>query len=139
MALIPEIDREATIKKTKNFFKKVWPRIVLQSGLTAMSLRSPEITDMPTSAPTGNANEKLMVRMLERQDDVKNVIRCINSLEAKKKEIMRASYIDNIPNWKIAQQLGYSEPRYYQLKNEALVDFADASSVYGFKLLIEKS
>ncbi|USS85069.1 DUF1492 domain-containing protein [Fructilactobacillus myrtifloralis] len=139
MDLIPEIDREATIKATKRFFKKVWPRIVLQSGLSAISLRSPEITDMPSSAPVGNSNEELVVRMLDSQTQVKNIIRCMDSLETKKKTILREAYISNIQNWKIAQEIGYSLPRYYQLKNEALVDFADAATVYGFDLLVEKS
>ncbi|USS87478.1 hypothetical protein M3M39_04980 [Fructilactobacillus hinvesii] len=139
MGLFPEIDRKATIKNTKRFFKKVWPRIILQSGLTAVSLHSPEITDMPTSTPSGNSNEKLVLRMLERQDEVKNVIRCINSLEHKKSLILRDSFINNIPDWKIANQIGYGQSRYYELKNNALIDFADAATAYGFELIKEKS
>ena len=47
-----------------------------------------------------------------------------------KRQILYYSYIKNISNYVIAERLGYQMTRYYELKNRALVEFAERMELW---------
>ena len=120
-----EVDETATRKNVKKFFKKIFPRLIVLSGLTPTQLQSPTLSDMPTSKPVGNTNEKKIINMLEAQRLVKEVINCIKCCRGHGSTILYDTYVLNIDNWKTANKIGYSHARYQDLKNQSLLDFAD--------------
>lgn len=138
MELIPEIDEKKTAVKAKRFLNKEFPKLVLLAGLSDADIKSPTISDMPSSSPVGNANEEAMIKKFERQDEVKNVIKAINSTSRFKRKILWDVYINKIADWKIAQSIGYGSTRYKELKNQAAIDFACAMEAYGVDLIIYK-
>lgn len=135
MELFPQIDEQQTIRNAKKFLKYTFPKWILQSGLSAVDIKSPTISDMPSGTPYGNSNEQKYIRMLERQDDVKNVLRAINAPANFERLILREVYLNHIPDWKVANRIGYSMAREQTLKNKALLDFACAMEAYGFDLV----
>ena len=121
-----EVDEAATCKNVKKFFKKIFPRLIMLSSLNYQQLQSPKLSDMPISKPVGNTNEKRIINMLEAQRLVKEVINCINCVRGHGKTILFDVYVLNVADWKTANKIGYSSARYQDLKNQALLDFADA-------------
>lgn len=121
-----EFDELATRKNVRKFFKKIFPRLIVLSGLTPTQLQSPTLSDMPTSKPVGNTNEKKIINMLEAQRLVKEVIDCIKCCRGHGSTILYDTYVLNIADWKTANKIGYSHARYQDLKNQSLLDFADA-------------
>ena len=121
-----EVDELATRKNVRKFFKKIFPRLIMLSGLDSGQLQSPTLSDMPTSKPVGNTNEKKIINMLEAQRIVKEVINCIKCCRGHGSTILYDVYLLNIADWKTANKIGYSHARYQDLKNQSLLDFADA-------------
>ncbi|USS85124.1 DUF1492 domain-containing protein [Fructilactobacillus myrtifloralis] len=121
-----EIDERATRNKVRRFFKKQVPRLVRLSGLDLASLKSPELSSMPTSKPVGNANEDRIVRTLEAQRLITAVVKAMQVCGEPSYTILFGVYVQGRQNWQVAQQLGYSTTRFYQLKNQAFLNFVDA-------------
>ncbi|USS93990.1 DUF1492 domain-containing protein (plasmid) [Fructilactobacillus ixorae] len=135
MKLFDDVDEKRTLYRTKKFLTVTFPKIRMQSGLSSIDLQSPTISDMPSSAPYGNSNERKWLRMLERQDEVKDVIRAINSTSSISKFILRSCYLDGLSNWQVSQRLNFGNTRFAELKNKALLEFATAIEVYGVNLI----
>ena len=120
-----EVDEVATRKNVKKFFEKILPRLIMLSGLDSTQLKSPTLSDMPTSKPVGNSNEEKIINMLEAQRIVKEVIKSMKYVRSHGSTILYDTYVLNIDNWKTADKIGYGHARYQDLKNQALLDFAD--------------
>ncbi|USS86857.1 hypothetical protein M3M38_01990 [Fructilactobacillus cliffordii] len=121
-----EIDEQATCNKVRRFFKKQVPRLIRLSGLNLVSLKSPELSSMPTSKPAGNTNEDRIVRKLEAQRIITAVVQAIRICGEPSNTILFGVYLQGLPNWQVEQQLGYGASRFYQLKNQSFLNFADA-------------
>lgn len=121
-----EVDELATRKNVRKFFKKIFPRLIMLSGITPTQLQSPTLSDMPASKPVGNTNEKKIINMLEAQRLVKEVINCINCVRGHGSTILYDVYVLDVADWKTANKIGYSSARYQDFKNQSLLDFADA-------------
>lgn len=121
-----EVDELATRKNVRKFFKKTFPRLIMLSGISSTQLQSPTLSDMPTNKPVGNTNEKKIINMLEAQRLVKEVINSIKCCRGHGSTILYDVYLLNIADWKTANKIGYSHSRYQDLKNQSLLDFADA-------------
>ena len=120
-----EVDEVATRKNVRKFFEKIFPRLIMLSEISSTQLQSPTLSDMPTSKPVGNTNEKKIINMLEAQRIVKEVIKSIRYVRGHGSTILYDTYVVNIDNWKTANKIGYSRARYQDLKNQSLLDFAD--------------
>lgn len=120
-----EFDELATRKNVRKFFKKTFPRLIMLSGISNTQLQSPTLSDMPTSKPVGNSNEKKIINMLEAQRLVKEVINSIKCCRGHGSTILFDVYVLDIADWKTANKIGYSPARYQDLKNQSLLDFAD--------------
>lgn len=138
MELFPQIDERRTINNAKKFLKNTFPQWVLQSGLSTSDIQSPTISDMPSSAPVGNSNERKVLKMIERQDDVKAVLKSINAPSRFERMILREVFLNHMPDWKVANKIGYSIAREQSLKKHALLNFAYAMEAYGFDLIVNE-
>ena len=121
-----EVDEVATRKNVKKFFEKIFPRLIMLSEFSSTQLQSPTLSDMPASKPVGNTNEKKIITMLEAQRLVKEAIESMKYVRGHGSTILYDTYVLNIDNWKTANKIGYSQSRYHDLKNQSLLDFADA-------------
>ncbi|WP_395389248.1 ArpU family phage packaging/lysis transcriptional regulator [Fructilactobacillus frigidiflavus] len=136
MQLFPEVDEKKTIKNAKNFFKKQLPRMMTQARISSLSIQSPSISDMPSGGAYGNSNENKYVLMLQRQKDVREVFSTLKGMNKLQGYILNAVYLEGREDWKIAQEIGYSQSRYHDLKNLALINFACALDVYDVDLTV---
>ncbi|USS87722.1 DUF1492 domain-containing protein [Fructilactobacillus hinvesii] len=121
-----EINTSATQQQAKRFLQKKLPRLILLSGLNLVSLKSPSLSSVPTSKPVGNTNEERIVRKLEAERLVTAVVDAISSCNEPSKTILFGLYVKQLQPWQVIANLGYSKTRFYQLKKQALLDFADA-------------
>ncbi|KRM91703.1 ArpU family phage packaging/lysis transcriptional regulator [Fructilactobacillus florum] len=138
MELIDEIDERKTITNVKKWLNFSFPKLVMSAGLDAASLKSPSITDMPTDPTHGNANEAKVIRMIDNQQKVSEVMRALRGYKHTSKVILYGIYVDNISNWQLADKLGYSHTRFNELKSQALLEFAYIMQAYNYKLIVKK-
>lgn len=136
MQLFPEVDKKQTIRNAKNFLKKQLPKMMIQARVSSLSLKSPVISDMPSGSSYGNSNESKLVLVIQRQEDVKEVVRTIKGMNKLQAYIINAVYLEKREDWKVAQEIGYSQSRYHDLKNLALINFACALDVYDVDLTV---
>lgn len=136
MQLFPEVDKKQTIRNAKNFLKKQLPKMMIQARVSSLSLKSPVISDMPSGSSYGNSNESKLVLVIQRQEDVKEVVRTIKGMNKLQAYIINAVYLENREDWKVAQEIGYSQSRYHDIKNLALINFACALDVYDVDLTV---
>lgn len=121
-----EVDELATSKNVKHFLSKIFPRLIMLSGLDSTQLQSPTLSDMPTSKPVGNSNEKKIINMLEAQRIVKEVIKSMKCCRGHSSTILFDVYVLEVSAVKIEMKIGFSQAQFYRLKKKALLDFADA-------------
>lgn len=136
MQLFPEVDEKRTIRNAKNFLKKQLPKMMIQARVSSLSLKSPVISDMPSGCSYGNSNEDNYNYMLQRQEEVQDVLNAIKAIKQTEQDILNSVYIEGKADWVVANQIGYSKARYQDLKNQALIDFACALEVYGLFLTV---
>lgn len=136
MQLFPEVDEKKTIRNAKNFLTKQLPKMMSQARISSLSIQSPAISDMPSGGMHGNSNENKVVTMIQRQRDVKEVADTIRGMNKLQAYIINAVYLEGKQDWKVAQEIGYSQSRYHDLKNLALINFACALDVYDVDLTV---
>lgn len=136
MQLFPEVDEKRTIRNAKNFLKKQLPKMMIQASVASLSLKSPVISDMPSGSSCGNSNESKYNYMLQRQEEVQDVLNAIKAIKQIEQDILNSVYIEGKADWVVANQIEYSKARYQDLKNKALIDFACALEVYGLFLTV---
>ncbi|WP_429971165.1 ArpU family phage packaging/lysis transcriptional regulator [Fructilactobacillus sp. Tb1] len=136
MELFPEINQRKTVNNAKRFFKYQFPKMQIQASINSLSIKSPIISDIPSGTPYGNSSERKNVLMLQRQEDVRNVVKAIKSLPSFEKFILNAVYLEGSQDSDVALDLDYSTSRYQALKCKALLDFAVAIEVYGLEIVV---
>jgi ArpU family phage transcriptional regulator len=121
--VLPEIDRDATKKAVEAAFEKY--RFYL---LTIPEERLPKLTATYSLVPPTNTNEfhsttediaiKNMDFERERDAYIEWVRRAVNRLAPEEREIIVKRYLqdEEIFDYEIYNEIGYSERRYYRLK-----------------------
>lgn len=121
--VLPEIDRDATKKAVETAFEKY--RFYL---LTIPEERLPKLTATYSLVPPTNTNEfhstteditiKNVDSERERDAYIEWVRRAVNRLAPKEREIIVKRYLqdEEIFDYEIYNEIGYSERRYYRLK-----------------------
>lgn len=121
--MLPEIDRDATKKAVETAFEKY--RFYL---LTIPEERLPKLTATYSLVPPTNTNEfhstteditiKNVDSERERDAYIEWVRRAVNRLAPKEREIIVKRYLqdEEIFDYEIYNEIGYSERRYYRLK-----------------------
>lgn len=125
MDLLPELNTSETAVNVRQFFRKDWPRLVMRSGTTASQLKSPSFDAVPGGPSFENSQENKMMTIFEAQAAVGCVMDTLNSCRSSHKTILEGCYIDGLPNWKVAQKMGYSEAQEQRIKVSACCEFAE--------------
>ena len=113
-------DDEQTAKNVSEFFKN-FKRISRMAGEDPAALKSPAISDMPVSHDGGNHND-LAPKIM---NDVKFAL---SHISQRSKTIILGVYVDELPQFVMADRLRCSESSYKIYKKVALNEFADSLS-----------
>ncbi|WEV40342.1 ArpU family phage packaging/lysis transcriptional regulator [Lactobacillus sp. ESL0681] len=125
-----DIDQTKTAKKVRDFFKYTFPNYLVKAGFHRTDLSSPQLDPTGIAVHGGNSAESKMAHIFEMQDRCKAVYQAINYCSDSQKQpfrtILKALYIDELEDWKVAAKVQYSDSRYGDLKRYALCQFADS-------------
>lgn len=125
MGLLPVISEEKTQEQVRNYFEIEFPRLVLQTGYSMLEIQSPSFSGMPSGSSSNNV-EKTMLNHLEADDIVHDTIECITRCPEEERKILLLSYVNQLRDNVVQERLNYGHTKYYNLKNQALLDFADS-------------
>lgn len=128
MALFPEIDKKATIKKVNHFLKVTLPRMVRMAGHSMTDLQSPKLDGMPKSKPSSNVAETTITRHLVAEQVVQQTLQAVSHCSQISQQILKPLYLSGSRyyDYQVRDKIGYQETQYYYYKNKALLSFADA-------------
>ena len=120
-----------TAKNVSEFFKN-FKRISRMAGEDPSALKSPAISDMPISHGGGNHNEDKMVDHVNATDLAPKIMSdvrfALSHISQRSKTIILSVYIDELPQFAMADRLRCSESSYKIYKKVALNEFADSLS-----------
>ena len=130
-----KIDITKTAQNVKDFFEHDFDHYLNLSGKHRSDLSSPQMDITGITAHNGvNHQDESMAVNIDADNCVlavdHTISSCSNSGDKPYGTILYLSYIKNISNYAIAQRLGYQTTRYYELKNRALVEFAERMELY---------
>lgn len=123
--------REVDIKKTKANARKTLKnyrsleRIV---GRSSIDIKSPIISDMPRIPTHGNKIEDAIVQLADAEVEINAIIAALKALSLISRQVLLYSFCSKeiYTNYKISQEMGYSERSIERMKSIALVEFAEA-------------
>lgn len=125
MDLFPDVNYKETAINTRNFLDHKLPRILRIANENPGCLKSPAITGMPANHDGGNHNEEKLVKYITAKEMLRGISKALNNCSYTSFIILEGKYIKGLQDWQITQKMGYSKARYFQLKDEALNEFAD--------------
>lgn len=129
-----KLNRSDTALKVKAFFENDLDHYLNLAGAHRADISSPtmDITGIATHGL--NSQDERMAVNIDAANCVTavdhTISSCSNSGEKPYGTILYYSYIKNISNYVIAERLGYQMTRYYELKNRALVEFAERMELW---------
>lgn len=129
-----KLNKSDTAQKVKAFFENDFDHYLNLAGAHRTDISSPtmDITGIATHG-VNNQDERMAINI-----DAANCVTavdhtissCSNSGEKPYGTILYYSYIKNYSNYVIAKRLGYQMSRYYELKNRALIEFAERMELW---------
>lgn len=124
-----DINQKATAKKVREFFKYTFPDYLIKAGYHRTDLSSPQLDPTGVAVHGINSSENKMMLIINMQERCRAVYQAIDHCADNSKQpfrtILKALYIDELDDWKVAQKVQYSDSRYSDLKRYALCQFAD--------------
>lgn len=126
MGILPFIDKRQTANNVRNFFTKEFPRLVTRSGYSMNQLQSSKLSSMPSSKTVVNNVELAMINHINADEIVKSVVDAINACPTNYSRILRLSYIDELRDVDVLEQVPYERAQFYRMKRKALLYFADS-------------
>lgn len=130
IALLPPLDVNKTAENVRKFFHREWPRYVNRAGITPAELKSPSFDAMPKSPSFENSQERKMMVIFEAQTAIACVMETLRSCREANREVLTGCYIDGLPDWKVAQKMGYSDAQQQRIKSKACCEFAERLDFY---------
>ncbi|WP_033627987.1 ArpU family phage packaging/lysis transcriptional regulator [Enterococcus faecalis] len=127
MQLLKEVDFSQTRANARAVLKN-FRRLDRIAGRSLVDVRSPIITDMPKTTKHGNKAEDALVQMMDVEAERDAILTALMSLSIISRQILHYSFCvqDSYSNYKISQEIGYSERSIQRMKSEALIEFAEA-------------
>lgn len=125
MELIEVIDKKATIQNVRNFFAEDFNHYLNLANKHLSDISSPTLDGSGISKSVENAREEKYVVNLDAVNCVRAVNDTINSCSYRNAQIIYMYYIKHMQDIIIIDRLRYQTSRYYQMKNEALFEFAE--------------
>lgn len=123
-----------TVQKVKDFFDNDFDHYLNLAGEHRADISSPtmDITGIATHGI--NHQDESMAINIDAANCVlavdHTISSCSNSGEKPYGTILYLFYVKNMNNYLIAERLGYQMTRYYELKNRALMEFAERMELW---------
>lgn len=129
MSFMQEIDAQKTAERVDRYLKHDFERYLRLSGKHRTDISSPSLSGMPGGS-NGNSQENKVIEGAYAGQVVAAIAATIQNCsdydERKPyKRILIDYYIEGLQNFKIAQEIGYSERQFDYKKKMALCEFAD--------------
>lgn len=129
-----KLNRSDTALNVKTFFEKDFDHYLNLAGAHRTDISSPTMDITGIASHGLNTQDERMAVNIDAANCVTavdhTISSCSNSGEKPYGTILYYSYIKNISNYVIAERLDYQMTRYYELKNEALVEFAERMELW---------
>lgn len=128
-----DIDVNGTSWSVNNFLKNTLPHYIKGAGLRLNDLSAPTFSGMPLARSALNSQEKKLEKAWERVEQYEKkvvtvyqtLMLCTDTATQPYKTILVKKYIDNQPDWKVANLVKYSDRQFGLKKKLALCDFAE--------------
>ena len=125
VALFDELDVDGTYHAVRWFFYERLPEIKRKAGAWG-DYSSPSVDGMPKAPSAGNGSERRMINHSRYASALYAVRYAIKGCSLTSQKIIQLKYIDELPNWKIKNQIGYKgNGTYNKLVKQAALEFAD--------------
>lgn len=127
MALLKDVDFYQTRTNARKVLNN-YRRLQRITGRDKIDLRSPIMTDMPKTPSRGNAAEDAMVQYMDAEGEQNAIVAALMALSLTNRTVLYYSFCDrsNWSNYELAQKVGYSDRQIRRIKQEALLEFAEA-------------
>lgn len=135
--LLPDfnIDEVKTANRVEKFLLKAIPLFEAQSQLE--QLQSPSLSGMPGGVSVGNGTEEKILQKMGANDKLYLINRAIDYCPYNKNYILQELYLEGKPEYILRKELHYSRSRFWKLKQEALIWFAEIFAPY-YDLRVKK-
>ncbi|WP_163538292.1 ArpU family phage packaging/lysis transcriptional regulator [Gracilibacillus sp. YIM 98692] len=143
---LPEIDRYSTKHKVESLLDQyklylLMEPIDLQPNITSSFSIVPPTFNNQNNSQTEDIAVKRIDQENERHKFLKWVQRCVNRLSEQERAVIIKRYLsdDDIYDYEIYKELGYSERKYYRIKSRAFYKLAFIMRVEVYKSEVRPS
>ena len=124
-ALFDELDVDGTYRTVRWFFYERLPEIKRKAGAWG-DYSSPSVDGMPKAPSAGNGSERRMINHSRYASALYAVRYAIRGCSVVGQKIIELKFIEELPNWKIKQQIGYTgNSTFNNLVKRTACEFAD--------------
>jgi len=138
MALLPEVDKRKTINNVRDFFDNEFPRIMNMADISYIDLKSPTISDMPSSPSYGNSSDEKFSNHTQAVTYLEAVVAAVKNMTQPHRHFMELRYLQHKSWLQIEELTGYSSRRGMEVIEEAFLLFADRfSDTYELRTMVQ--
>lgn len=116
--------KEATARETDKFLRLQVKRLARLAGVDLTRLSSPQFSQAPAHG-SGNGTEIKMMRGLEAMEALQAIKYAMTLTGKFNDTLLTELYIEELPVWKIRQNLLIDHDSFRTVKQRALLEFAD--------------
>ena len=121
-----KINKAKTIQNVREFFEDDFKHYLNLANKHLSDISSPTLDDNGIAVHDGlNHQDERMAVNIDAQNVVRAVDHTISSCSYPSGIILYLYFIQKISNDNIAKRLGYQNTRFHEIKNDALVEFAE--------------
>lgn len=127
MGLLRDVDFNQTRKNAVNTLKN-YRRLQRITGRSKIDIKSPIITDMPKTPSQGNKTEDALLQHMDAEGELNAIVAGLMALSRTSRAVLYYSFCDK-ERWTndlIGMEIGYSERQVRRVKEDALIEFAEA-------------
>ncbi|MCF1614640.1 autolysin [Tetragenococcus koreensis] len=127
MGLLRDVDFNQTRENAKDTLAN-YRRLQRITGRSKIDIKSPIITDMPKSPSHGNKTEDALLQHINAEGELNAIVAGLMSLPLTSRAVLYYSFCDK-ERWTndlIGIEIGYSERQVRRVKEDALIEFAEA-------------
>ena len=121
-----KINKAKTIQNVRDFFEDDFKHYLNLANKHLSDISSPTLDDNGIAVHDGlNHQDERMTVNIDAQNVVRAVDHTISSCSYPSNIILYLYFIQKISNDNISKRLGYQNTRFHEIKNDALVEFAE--------------
>lgn len=127
MGLLRDVDFNQTRTNARNVLSN-YRRLQRITGRSKIDIKSPIITDMPKAQTNGNKTEDALLQIMDAEGELNAIVAGLMSLSLTSRTVLYYSFCDK-ERWTndlIGIEIGYSERQVRRVKEDALIEFAEA-------------